>query len=104
MDLIIALNLYASIFYAVDLVTEFILIQLLNPDSEYSILSKHKIGIVEEGVRNSDSSESIESEISSSEDSDGNARASRNKSREGKEKELQVKEAFGKNTEFRPLS
>ena len=104
MDLIIALNLYASIFNAVDLVTEFILIQLLNPDCEYSILSKHKIGIVEEGVRNSDSSESIESEISSSEDSDGNARASRNKSRERKEKELQVKEVFGKNTEFRPLS
>jgi hypothetical protein len=41
---------------------------LLNPDSEYSILSKHKIGIVEEGVKNSDSSESVESEMSSSED------------------------------------
>jgi hypothetical protein len=69
MDLIISMNLTFSILNAVDLIAELILIQLLSPDSEFSILSKQKIGIKEEGVRNSDSSESVESVLSSDSES-----------------------------------
>lgn len=76
-DPIITMNLAFTILNGINLLVEFILIQLLNPDSEYSVLSKHKIGIVEEGYRNTDSSES--EEISSDSSSE---RQSRGKSRE----------------------
>ena len=88
-DIIITMNLAFTILNGIDLIVEFILIQLLNPDSEYSVLSKHKIGIVEEGYHNTDSSESEESIISSDSSSQ---KESRGKSRERIQFETQVKE------------
>jgi len=67
-DSIDAINIAFFVMGLIDVVAEFLLGQLMKPESEYSLLSQKQIGIKEDNGGVTDNSSDIDSNVSSEDD------------------------------------